>query len=92
MRCNADLSHELIQQYCVLDGHATKFLQRSWDKWQLSMRGLDKVLKVARTIADLTGSDSIELPHLAEALYFKVNETGDGPLQKTSIKTVPYES
>lgn len=90
-RWNADLSHELIQQYCALDEHASKFLQRGWDKWQLSMRGLDKVLKVARTIADLADSDSIELSHLAEALYFRMQENSDPTHEKLSLKKVPYE-
>jgi magnesium chelatase family protein len=91
MRCNADLSHEMIQQYCRLDEHARKFLQRGWDNSQLSMRGLDKVLKVARTIADLAAIDNIELPHLAEALYFRTNEISDSLVHKNSFKKISYE-
>lgn len=71
MNCNAQLSHELVQQYCVPDNHAKKFLQRGWERLQFSHRGMDKILKVARTIADLHGNEQIELPDIAEAIHFK---------------------
>ena len=73
IRCNAELTHELIQRFCVMDEHAAKFLSRSWNNIQLSMRGMDKVLKVARTIADLAGTANIELQHIAEALHYREN-------------------
>jgi magnesium chelatase family protein len=69
--CNAQLSHDLLKQYCVLDEYAKRFLQRQWNTQTLSMRALDKSLKVARTIADLAGTKTIELPHIAEALSFR---------------------
>jgi magnesium chelatase family protein len=72
MHCNAQLSHELVQAYCPLDEHARRLLQRNWEKLEVSMRGLDKILKVARTIADLDDSASIELPHVAEAIHFRL--------------------
>lgn len=74
---NGQLTHELIQRYCALDEHAKRFLQRSWDRLQLSHRGLDKVLKVARTIADLHGNNQIELKDIAEAVYYKSMDTSD---------------
>lgn len=91
MKCNADLSHELIQQHCRLEDHAKKFLQRSWDRLQLSMRGLDKVLRVARTIADLADAGSIELSHLAEALYYRMTNDIGTPAETIKSK-LPYES
>jgi magnesium chelatase family protein len=72
VHCNAQLSHDLIQDYCTLDEHARKFLQRTWDKLDISMRGFDKLLKVSRTIADLDNSARIELQHVAEAIHFKL--------------------
>jgi magnesium chelatase family protein len=71
---NGQLTHELIQRYCTLDEHAKRFLQRSWERLQLSHRGLDKVLKVARTIADLHDHDQIELKDIAEAVYYKLTD------------------
>lgn len=72
IRCNAELTHPLIQAHCVLEDHAEKYLRKKWDRLSLSMRGLDKILKVARTIADLADCLTIELPHIAEAIHFKI--------------------
>lgn len=74
IHCNAQLTHELIGQFCRLNEHEKKFLQRSWDSLQLSMRAFDKVQKVARTIADLAGRHDIELADLAEALSYRGKE------------------
>jgi magnesium chelatase family protein len=87
--CNAQLSHDLIQAHCILDDHARKFLQRSWNRLDLSMRGLDKLLKVARTIADLDNSAFIELPHIAEAVHFKLFDLPTAVTNRTTKSNFP---
>jgi magnesium chelatase family protein len=69
--CNAMMSSAAIQQWCSLDHHTRRFLHRSLDNHAHSARGVHKILKVARTIADLAGSPSIELAHVAEAIHFR---------------------
>lgn len=85
VHCNAQYSHELVQQFCKPDEHAQRFLRGQWEKTGLSMRGLDKTLKVARTIANLAGSEQIELSHIAEALSYRF------PIQamQPNVKSAP---
>ena len=71
MHCNAMMSAEAILRYCTLDDHTRRFMLRSLDNGNHSARGIHKILKVARTIADLSGSASIELGHMAEAIHFR---------------------
>ncbi len=68
---NAGLSSPLIKKYCPMTKEAEELLHNSFDKLDLSARGYYRVLKVARTIADLAGSDILELGHIAEALRFR---------------------
>jgi len=68
---NAQLHAVQVEQYCVLSVDAQKLMARSFDTLKLSMRGYHKLLKIARTIADLATSPSIEVPHLQEALMYR---------------------
>ena len=65
---NADLAGDLLDKHCVLDAAGTKFLQTSAQRLGWSARSFHRVQRVARTIADLAGSTSIEFAHLAEAI------------------------
>ena len=69
--CNARLTPALMQKYCVLTTSASAILRNAFDKMGMSGRAYDRILKVARTIADLEGADLIDAPHIAEALQFR---------------------
>ena len=72
VRTNADLSPPLIRRYCSLDRPAMRVLNEAVRRLSLSARAYDRVRKVARTIADLEGVESISADHLAEALQFRL--------------------
>jgi magnesium chelatase family protein len=62
---------EALRRFCSLDGAGRQLLDAAFEKLGLSALALDHVLKVARTIADLAGSDSIRASHLAEAIQYR---------------------
>ena len=70
--CNAELSGKLLDDFCPLDADGQKLLQTAAEKMGLSARGYHRVLRVARTIADLAGEERIARAHLAEALAYRV--------------------
>ncbi len=69
--CNAQMNTRQIKQFCTLDEECKKFIQEALEKMHLSARGYDKIVKVARTIADLEESEKITLSHIAEALQYR---------------------
>ncbi|MBO5854343.1 MAG: magnesium chelatase, partial [Bacteroidales bacterium] len=68
---NAQMSSKLIQKYCVLDNECSILLKGAMDRLNLSARAYDRILKVARTIADLDNSENIKKEHLAEAIQYR---------------------
>ena len=68
---NAQLTAPQVEQHCVLSTEAQQLMAQSFDKLKLSMRGYHKLLKIARTIADLAAAEIIEIPHLQEALGYR---------------------
>ena len=68
---NASMGPEALRRYCVLEPAGRALLDAAFDKLGLSARALDRILKVARTIADLAGSGPIRAPHLAEAIQYR---------------------
>jgi magnesium chelatase family protein len=72
IRTNAELTPALMTRYCGSDRRAQRLMETAILKMMLSARGYDRVRKVARTIADLSGSDSTTADHLAEALQFRM--------------------
>ena len=60
-----------IRKFCKLDETGESLLKAAMSQLQLSARGYHRILKLARTIADLAGSESIQTPHLAEALQYR---------------------
>ncbi len=69
--CNSEMSAADIPRHCALDGAGQRLMQAAMRQLQLSARGYHRVLKLARTIADLAGSDVIGAAHLAEALQYR---------------------
>ena len=69
--CNAKMTPSLTRKYCVLSETASKTLELSFERLGLSARAYDKILKVARTIADLDNSESIENIHILEAIQYR---------------------
>ena len=71
IHCNAQMTPKLVREYCVLDAAGDKLLSYAMDKMGLSARAYDRILKVARTIADLDGSDAIQVVHISEAISYR---------------------
>ncbi len=69
--CNARMGHRHIRKHCALDKSLGDLLQQAMEQLNLSARAYDRILKVARTIADLAGSERIEAPHLLEAIQYR---------------------
>ncbi len=70
-RCNARMSHSEIRRHCAINKEQGDLLQHAMEQLALSARAYDRILKVARTIADLAGSEQIETPHLLEAIQYR---------------------
>ncbi len=71
-RINAQMSTRELRQLCPVDSASQKLLEQSVDKLGLSARAHDKVLRVARTIADVDGTDDIGLEHVSEATNYRM--------------------
>lgn len=68
---NAQMSSKLIRIYCKLDVESQQLLKNAMEKLELSARAYDRILKVARTIADLDSSENISKYHISEAIQFR---------------------
>jgi len=68
---NAQMESNLIREYCKIDHKGSLLLKNAMNKLNLSARAYDRILKVSRTIADLAGSETIEIEHLAEAIHYR---------------------
>lgn len=68
---NAQMPSRMVREVCVLDKQGTTLLKTAMEKLQLSARAYDRILKVARTAADLADSDDIKIEHLAEAIQYR---------------------
>ena len=69
--CNADMGPREARQFCEVEPAAQPLLKAASQRLQLSARAFHRVLKLARTIADLAGAETIAAPHLAEALQYR---------------------
>ena len=71
VNCNARLTSALIQKYCVLTPLADKVLKEAFERMGMSARSYDRILKIARTVADLDGAESIDVQHISQAIRFR---------------------
>lgn len=69
--CNADMDTKEIRRYCKIDSDSDELLRMAITKFGLSARAYDRILKVARTIADLTGTEGIMPEHISEAIQYR---------------------
>ena len=69
--CNAQMPSKLVKEVCSLNSACLTLLKKAMERLQLSARAYDRILKVARTAADLAGSENIKVEHLAEAIQFR---------------------
>jgi magnesium chelatase family protein len=71
LQSNAQMSPQMVRDICKIDNAGQILLKKAMEKLGLSARAYDRILKVSRTIADLAGSEVIQLEHLAEAIHFR---------------------
>ena len=69
--CNASMNNRLIDKYCPLDTGCRKLMERIIEKMGLSARACSRIIRLARTIADLEGADNIRMEHLSEAAGYR---------------------
>lgn len=72
MLCNADAEGDILEEIARPDAEGRELLNRAAERFSLSARGYHRVLRVARTIADLDQSANVRRPHLAEAISFRL--------------------
>ena len=71
--CNAYMTPSMVGRYCALDEAGDRLMQGAFERLGLTGRSHDRILRMARTIADLEGAESISAAHLAEAIQFRSN-------------------
>ena len=72
MACNAQMQSRHFRQWCELDDASLNLLEGAIRKLGLSARASDRILKVARTIADLAGDEELKPAHVAEAIQYRI--------------------
>lgn len=69
--CNAQMPSRMVREVCQINQAGTTLLKKAMERLQLSARAYDRILKVARTAADLAGNEDIKIEHLAEAIQYR---------------------
>jgi magnesium chelatase family protein len=73
--CNADMRVAEVRKFCKLDETSESLVRAAMSQMNLSARGYHRLLKLARTIADLVGSEMIQTLHVAETLQYRAKKT-----------------
>jgi len=74
--CNAQMTSRYLKRFCQIDEQGNRLLEQAMSKFGLSARGYTRILKVARTIADLEGNNAIAVHHLSEAIQYRTLDRG----------------
>ncbi len=77
VHCNAQMTERMIHEFAEPDDAGIDMLRMAMERLSLSARAYSRILKVARTIADLEGAERVETPHLAEAIGYRTLDRGD---------------
>ena len=75
---NADMNTKALNTYCVLTPECEELMRQAFDSMGLTARSYDRILRVARTIADLEGAEDIGAEHIAEAIQYRTYDFRDG--------------
>ena len=75
--CNAQMTERMLHQFAEPDAASLDLLRMAMERLKLSARAYSRILKVARTIADLAGSEKVEAMHIAEAIGYRNLDRGD---------------
>ena len=75
--CNARMGPAEMRRYCDLDEECAGLMRNAFESMGLTARSYDRILKVARTVADLDGSENIEVQHIAEAIQYRAVNLGN---------------
>ena len=75
--CNARMGPDEMRKYCALDEASAQLMKQAFDAMGLTARSYDRILKVARTVADLDGSETIQPQHIAEAIQYRAVNLGN---------------
>ncbi len=78
IHCNVHMGAKLIKEHCPLDQDSSRLLHQAIDRLGLSARAYTRILKIARTIADLAGAEGITSTHISEAIQYRRMQYGEG--------------
>ncbi len=77
IHCNAQMTERMLHQFAEPDAASMDMLRMAMERLKLSARAYSRILKVARTIADLAGSENVQSMHIAEAIGYRNLDRGD---------------
>lgn len=94
IKCNGDMTARQLRQFCSLDATSRRLLAPAIDRLNLSARAYDRILKVARTIADLEAAETLSAAHISEAIQYRALDKGyfTSPGPKFSLRDADHET